>query len=126
MTGQAIRKGASDEFGRLHRQFVEHFGIALGLVWLATAVAATQAPWVRNLRGLIDPFGRPESTASFLFALPALMTVAWLCAAYGAGVMRRFAMLKNQSIEFAFAGLVVFAVFCMSIERAVTAVALGR
>ncbi len=126
MTPQAIPSGrAPDDFTRLHRTFVEHLGIAVGLAWLASAYAAAYAPWVRNIRGLIDPFERPESTASYLFALPALMTAAWLCAAFGANAFRRSQLLKNQNVEFGIAALVAFAVFCVSVYRAVTAYSLG-
>lgn len=122
----AIRsETSSDEFARLHRIFVEHMTIALGLVWATAIYAALHAPWVRNIRGLIDPLGRPESTASFIFGLPVLMSVAWVFCAAGGEVMRRSRLLKNQSIEFATAGLVVFVVFCMSLDRAVTAVLLA-
>lgn len=113
--------GATDEFSRLHRLFVEHFGIAVGLTWLASGVAALQAPWVRNLRGLIDPGSRPESTFSFLFGLPLLMTLGWLGAAFGADVMRRSQILRSQVLEFGIAGAVAFAVFCMALQRAVAA-----
>lgn len=114
-----------DAFARLHRTFVAHFAIALGFAWLAALVAAVHAPWVRNIRGLIDPLGRPESTASFLFALPLLMSAAWLCAAFGRDIIRRAQLLKRPEPEFALAGLVAFAVFCMAIDRAVVAFLLG-
>ncbi|NNM72954.1 hypothetical protein HJG44_11250 [Enterovirga sp. DB1703] len=116
---------APDEFTRLHRIFTEHLGLAVGFAWAASAYAAAYAPWVRNIRGLIDPFARPESTASYLFALPALMTVAWLCLAFGGEAFRRTRVLKNQSLEFGLSGLVAFAVFCMAVYRAVTAYSLG-
>jgi hypothetical protein len=126
MALQAIRgERAPDDFTRLHRAFVEHLGIAVAFVWAASIYAAAYAPWVRNIRGLIDPFARTESTASYLFALPVLMTVAWLCAAFGAESFRRSQLFKNQSIEFGLAGLVAFAVFCMAVYRAVTAYSLG-
>ena len=126
MAIQAIRGDrAPDEFTRLHRIFVEHFGIAVGFAWAASAYAAAYAPWVRNIRGLIDPLSRPESTASYLFALPALMTAAWLCVALGANGLRNSRLFKNQSVEFGLAGSVAFAVFCMAVYRAVTAYSLG-
>lgn len=122
MALQAIRGGgAPDEFTRLHRVFVQHFGIALGFVWLASSYVALHAPWVRNLRGLIDPGARPESTLSFLFGLPILMSAAWLCAAFGGEALRRSRLFKSQALEFGLAGLVAFAVFCMAINRAVAA-----
>jgi hypothetical protein len=126
MALQAVRGArATDEFTRLHGLFVQHFGFATGFVWLAAIVAATQAPWVRNFRGLLDPMARAESTWSFLFALPVLMTAAWLCVLFGADTMRRGQLLKNQNLEFGLAGLVAFAVFCMAIHRAVVAFSLG-
>lgn len=114
-----------DEFARLHGLFVEHLGIAVGLVWLTAAVAAAQAPWTRNIRGLIDPYGRAESTWSFLFALPTVLTLAWIMALFGAEAMRRSQLFRNQLIEFGLAGLVAFAIVCLAIHRAVTAISLG-
>jgi len=123
---QIARRGqAPDEFTRLHRLFVEHYGIAVGLVWLATLAVATQAPWVRNLRGLIDPGGRAESTASFLFGLPCLMLLAWVLVATGAETMRRAQVLRSQALEFGLAGAVAFAVFCLAISRIATAASLA-
>lgn len=116
---------APDEFARLHRLFVQHFTMAVGFAWLASAVAAAQAPWVRNIRGLIDPAGRVEGTFSFLFGVPVLMTAALLCVTYGGDVLRRSALVKNQQLEFAVAGAVVMAVFVLAIHRAVTACLLG-
>lgn len=115
----------SEEFTRLHRQFVEHYAIALGLVWIATAAAAAQAPWLRNIRALIDPAARAESTASFLFSLPVLLTLGLVCLVCGADLMRRSQLLRSQTLEFALAGLAAFAVFCMALARVVTAMSLG-
>jgi hypothetical protein len=126
MALQAIRgERAPDEFTRLHRLFVEHLGLAVGFAWAASLYAAAYAPWIRNIRGLLDPFGRAEGTASYLFALPALMTVAWLGLAFGGQAFRRSQVFKSQTVEFGFAGLVAFAVFCMAVYRAVTAYSLG-
>lgn len=123
---QMVRSGRMpDRFDRLHRSFVEHYGIALGFVWLATLVAASQAPWTRNLRGLLDPTARPESTISFLFGLPVLMTLGWLCLAFGADTLRRSRVFRNEALEFGLAGVVAFALFCMAISRAVTVATLG-
>jgi hypothetical protein len=122
---QRIERGATDEFGRLHRLFVEHFGIAVALVWLATLVVAVQAPWLRNLRGLVDPAGRSESTASFLFGIPGLMAAAWLCLAFGGDVMRRSQLFRNQALEFGLAGAIAFAVFCLAVSRIATAASLA-
>ncbi len=126
MIDGAIRHGqATEDFARLHRVFVQQFGIAVGLAWAASAIAATQAPWLRNIRGLIDPFGPAESTASYLFGLPILMALGWVSAAFGADLMRRATVLRNQAIEFAVAGLVIVAVLSLAVHRAVTAFTLA-
>jgi hypothetical protein len=114
-----------DEFARLHRVFVEHLGFAVALAWVAALVAAFYAPWISNIRGLIDPTGRPESTSSFLFALPVLLLAGWVSAVFGADAMRRMQVLKSQTIEFALAGAVAFGVFYLAVERAVTVFLLG-
>lgn len=113
-----------DDFARCHRMFVEHFGIAVLVVWIASAVAAFQAPWLTNIRGLIDPAGRSESTASYLFALPAIMALAWVSVACGADLLRRSQIARSHRIEFGVAGAVAFGVFCLAIQRLVTAVLL--
>ena len=123
---QVVRDGRSaDEFARLHRAFVEHFGIAASFAWLASAVAAVHAPWTHNIRGLIDPLGRVESTASFLFGIPVVMTLAWVIVACGGDVLRRGQVLRSQALEFVLAGAIAFAVFCMAIGRVVTAMSLA-
>jgi len=116
-----------DEFTRLHALFVFHFGIAVSLTWISALYAAWHAPWVRNVRALIDPSpsAQIESTGAFLFGLPLLMTFAWLSVAFGGGLLRRMQTIKNQSAEFALAGAAAFAVFYMAIERAVTVTLLG-
>ena len=48
---------ARDDFSRLHRSFTFHLGVAVGLSWLTALYAAFYAPWVRNIRALIDPTG---------------------------------------------------------------------
>jgi hypothetical protein len=117
----------SDGFTRLHRTFTFHLGIAVALAWMTSLYAAAYAPWVRNIRPLIDPLnvGRPESTWSFLFALPVVLTVAWLITVYGRDLLRDMRVLKNQIVEFAIAGVIAFALFYMSIDRAVAALLLG-
>lgn len=126
MSLQALgAKRAPDEFIRLHRMFTEHLALAVGLAWAISIYAAVYAPWVRNIRGLIDPTGRAEGTASYLFALPALMTFAWVCVTVGREGFRRSCVFKNLAVEFGFAGAVAFAVFCMAVYRAVTAYSLG-
>ena len=120
-----LRDGAPDDFARLHRIFVEHFGLAAIFAWSASIFAAFHAPWVHNLRGLIDPTGRVESTASYLFALPIAMTLGLAVVAFAGDTLRRSQLFRNQTLEFAFAGVVAFVVFCAAIMRAVTAFQLG-
>ena len=125
MVAGTTKRAGADEFGRLHRVFVQHLTMAVGFAWAASLVAALHAPWVRNIRGLIDPAGRVESTTSFLFGVPLLMTAALLCTVYGADALRRGQVLKSAAAEFALAGAVAFAVFCLAIHRAVVAYGLG-
>src|SRR5918998_6915306 len=103
----------SGEFSRLHNLFTFHLGIAVSLAWLTSLYAAIYAPWVRNIRPLIDPsnIGRVESTWSFLFAIPTALTVGWALVFFGGELLREFRLLKNQTIEFAIAGVVAFALF---------------
>jgi hypothetical protein len=117
----------TDSFLRLHRMFTFHLGVAVSLAWMTSLYAAAYAPWVRNIRSLIDPFaaGRPESTWSFLFALPVVLTIAWLMSVFGREALRNMRMLSSQLLEFTIAGAVAFALFYMSIDRAVTALLLG-
>jgi hypothetical protein len=117
----------ADDYARLHRLFTFHLGIAVSLSWMTSLYAAIYAPWVRNIRPLIDPMnvGRPESTWSFLFALPVVLTISWLLTIVGRDVLRDMRMLRNQIVEFAIAGVVAFGLFYMSIDRAVTALLLG-
>jgi hypothetical protein len=118
----------SSEFSRLHNLFTFHLGIAVGLSWLTSLYAAFYAPWVRNIRPLIDPSyaGQVESTWSFLFVLPVVLTVAWLLTVFGHKTLRQFQILKNQAIEFGIAGAVAFVVFYLSIDRAVAAMLIGQ
>ncbi len=118
---------ARDDFSRLHRKFTLHLGVAVGLSWLTTLYAAVYAPWTHNIRALIDPagFSRAESTASFLFVMPIVLTLAWLSAYFGRETMRRFQTLPNQTHEFAAAAMVAFGVFYLSIDRAVAALHAG-
>ncbi|AWN41957.1 hypothetical protein U8607_14295 [Methylobacterium durans] len=118
---------ARDDFSRLHRIFTFHLGVAVGLSWLTTLYAACYAPWVRNIRALLDPTGldRVESTLSFLFVLPAVLTVAWISVYFGREIMRRTQTLSNLTLEFAAAAMVAFGVFYLSIDRAVAALYIG-
>jgi hypothetical protein len=81
---------------------------------------------VHNIRGLIDPTSRVESTASYLFALPIVMTLALAIVACGGETIRQAQLVKNHVWEFAFAGLIGFAVFCLAINRAVAAFLLAQ
>ncbi|WP_232631157.1 hypothetical protein [Methylobacterium sp. Leaf118] len=118
---------ARDDFSRLHRHFTLHLGVAVGLSWLTALYAAANVPWVRNIRALIDPAGpvRVESTLSYLFVMPAVLTLAWAAAYFGRETMRRLQTLPNQTLEFAAAAAVAFGVFYLSIDRAVAALLAG-
>ena len=119
---------ASDDFSRLHRLFSFHLGVAVGLSWMTALYAALYAPWVRNIRPLLDPaagFDRVESTWSFLFVMPAVLTVAWLSVFFGREVLRRSQTLSSVAVEFAAAALVAFGLFYLSIDRAVAALYIG-
>lgn len=118
---------ARDDFSRLHRLFTVHFGIAVCLSWVTTLYAAAYAPWVRNIRALIDPAGsgRIESTLSYLFVMPVVLTLAWLSVYFGREIMRRFQTLQNQAMEFSAAAFVAFGAFYISIDRAVAALNAG-
>jgi hypothetical protein len=117
----------ADGFTRLHKAFVFHLGVAASLAWMTALYAALYAPWVRNIRPLIDPtnLGRVESTWSFLFGFPAILTVAWIMVWAGRDMLRHFRLMKNQTVEFAVAAAVAFAIFYMAIDRAVAAILLA-
>ena len=104
-----------------------HLGVAVGLAWMTALYAAFYAPWVRNIRPLIDPtnVSRVESTGAFLFGMPIVLTIAWVVALTGRDMLRHFRMMKNQALEFSFAAALVFVIFYMAIDRAVTAILLG-
>ena len=117
----------SDRYARLHKLFVFHLGVAVSLAWMTALYAALYAPWVRNIRPLIDPsnLGKVESTWSFLFGMPMVLTVAWVMVFFAGDLLREFRLLKNQAMEFAIAGAVAFGLFYIAIDRAVTALLLG-
>jgi hypothetical protein len=117
----------SGEFSRLHNLFTFHLGIAVSLSWLTSLYAAFYAPWVRNIRPLIDPsnVGPVESTWSYLFIFPVVLTTAWLISIFGQNLFAQFRIFKNQIIEFAFAAMVAFGMFYLSIDRAVAAMLIG-
>jgi hypothetical protein len=117
----------SGEFSRLHNLFTFHLGVAVTLAWLTSLYASIYAPWVRNIRPLIDPAnaGPVESTWSYLFIFPVVLTAAWLVSIFGQNLFAQFRVMKNQAIEFGIAGAVAFVVFYLSIDRAVAAMLLG-
>ena len=117
----------ADGFTRLHKLFIFHLGVAVSLAWMTALYASIYAPWVRNIRPLIDPSsaGRVESTWSFLFGMPIVLTVAWIMAFAGRDMLRQFRLMRNQAIEFGVAAVIAFAIFYLAIDRAVTAFLLG-
>ena len=118
---------SDSEFTRLHQAFVFHLGVAVGLAWMTALYASFHAPWVRNIRPLIDPssVGRVESTASFLFGMPIVLTIAWVVVYAGRDMLRHVRVMKNQAAEFGLAGALTFVIFYLAIDRAVTAILLG-
>jgi hypothetical protein len=123
----AFDDDSADGFSRLHKIFVFHLGVAVTLAWMTSIYAALYAPWVRNIRPLIDPanIGRVESTWSFLFGMPAVLTVAWVMVFFGRDMLRQVRLVSNQSVEFGVAAAVAFFMFYTSIDRAVAALMLG-
>jgi hypothetical protein len=117
----------SGQFARLHNLFTFHLGVAVTLAWVTSLYASIYAPWVRNIRPLIDPSyaGQVESTWSYLFIFPIVLTVSWLIAVFGRGVLQQLRMLRNQAIEFAIAASVAFVLFYLSVDRAVAAILIG-
>jgi hypothetical protein len=117
----------SGEFSRLHNLFTFHLGVAVTLAWLTSLYAALYAPWVRNIRPLIDPanVGPVESTWSYLFIFPVVLTTAWLISIFGQNLFAKFRVFRNQIIEFAIAAAVAFGMFYLSIDRAVAAMLIG-
>ena len=118
---------SSDRYAQLHKLFVFHLGVAVSLAWITALYAALYAPWVRNIRPLLDPANltRVESTWSFLFGMPIVLTIAWVMAFFAGDMLRNFRLLKNQTAEFAIAGAVAFGLFYVAIDRAVSALLLG-
>ena len=85
-------------------------------------------PPAPQLRALIDPAGgldRVESTVSYIFALPAVLALAWVSLYFGREALRRAQTLPNVAVEFAAAAVVAFGVFYLSIDRAVAALYAG-
>ena len=121
-----VDQEASD-FARLHKAFTFHFGVAVALAWMTSLYAAIFAPWVRNIRPLLNPadVGRVESTWSFLFSMPIILATAWVMVAFGGSLLRQFRMFRNQALEFALAGTVAFGLFYVAIDRAIAALLLA-
>ncbi len=122
-----VNDNTSDDFVRLHKTFTFHLGVAVALAWVTSLYAALYAPWVRNIRPLIDPAstGQVESTWAFLFGMPVILSTAWIMVLFGGGILRELRLFKNQAIEFGIAGAVAFTLFYLSIDRAITALRLG-
>ncbi len=122
-----VNDNTSDDFVRLHKTFTFHLGVAVALSWTTSLYAAIYAPWVRNIRPLIDPTsaGQVESTWAFLFGMPVVISTAWIMVLFGGGILREMRLFKNQAIEFGIAGAVAFTLFYLSIDRAVAALRLG-
>ncbi len=122
-----VNENTADDFVRLHKTFCFHLGVAVALAWITSLYAAFYAPWVRNIRPLIDPtnVGPVESTWSYLFIFPVVLTTAWLISIFGQNLFAQFRIFKNQIIEFAFAAMVAFGMFYLSIDRAVAAMLIG-
>ena len=122
-----VNDNTSDDFVRLHKTFTFHLGVAVALSWTTSLYAAIYAPWVRNIRPLIDPTsaGQVESTWAFLFGMPVIISTAWIMVLFGGGILREMRLFKNQAIEFGIAGAVAFTLFYLSIDRAVAALRLG-
>ncbi|WP_210485048.1 hypothetical protein [Microvirga antarctica] len=114
-------------FSRFHGLFTFHLGIAVALAWVSALSASLYAPWVRNIRPLLDPgySGKVESTGSFLFIFPTVMAAAWLLSVFGRDALRQVQILKSEAIEFGVAGLVSFVLFYVSVDRAVAAFVLA-
>ena len=110
---------SADGFTRLHKAFVFHLGVGASLAWMTALYAALHAPWVRNIRPLIDP------SQVGLFGFPAILTVSWIMVFAGRDMLRHFRLMKSQTAEFAVAAVVAFAIFYMAIDRAVAAILLA-
>ncbi|KAA2241052.1 hypothetical protein [Salinarimonas soli] len=114
------------EFVRLHKAFILHFGAATVLAWATALYAGFHAPWVRNLAFLIDPSSyKVESTWSYLFGFPLLMTVAWVAVLLARDMLFATRLRGHLVAEFAVAGAVGFLMFYLAIDRAVAALRLA-
>ena len=115
------------DFVRLHRIFTFHLGVAVSLSWMTSLYAAIYAPWVRNIRPLIDPTsGRPGREHLVLPVRDAGRPhAAWLWSCSAVTCCAAAHDDANQVVEFGIAGAVAFALFYLSIDRAVAAMVLG-
>jgi len=118
---------ALDDFDRFHKLFIFHVGVAVALAWMTSLYAAIYTPWARTFRPLIDPAaaGQVESTWSFLFGMPMILSTAWLMVVFGGAILRQASVFKNQAIEFGIGGSVAFSLFYLTIDRTVAAMHLG-
>jgi hypothetical protein len=117
----------ADAFSRVHGVFTFHLGVAVALAWMTALYAALHAPWVRDIRSLLDSWGpgSVESTGSFLFGMPVLLTLAWVLAVFGRDLLRRARLGRSRAVEFAIAAAVAFGIFYVGVERAVAAILLS-
>ena len=60
----------ADDYARLHRLFTFHLGIAVSLSWMTSLYAAIYAPWVRNIRPLIDPMNDAKRSGFNPMSIP--------------------------------------------------------
>ena len=97
----------ADAYSRVHGVFTFHLGVAVSLAWMTSLYAALHAPWVRNIRSLLDP------------------TFAWAVALFGRDLLRRNPLGRSRALEFGIAAAVAFAIFYVGVERAVAAILLG-
>jgi hypothetical protein len=117
---------SASEFLRLHKAFILHFGAATVLAWLTSLYASFHAPWVRNLAFLIDPSSyKVESTWTYLFGFPLLMTVAWVAVLLARDMLFATRLRGHLIAEFAVAGAVGFLMFYLAVDRAVAALRLA-
>lgn len=116
----------ADAFSRLHEVFTFHLGVAVALAWMTALYAAFHAPWVGDIRSLLDPTqaGRVESTGSFLFGLPLVLAVAWVATLFGRDRLPR-TRIGSQGVAFGFAAAIAILIFYLGVDRAVAAILLG-
>ena len=119
-----------DDLRRLHRLINAATGLMAVVAWAMAAWAASKAPWVADLYHLINPGAappRPESTATYLFWYPGVLTMLFVLgrfapdAVLSAGVQDRRVqvgtVLTGAAFTLIFLGISLF--------RAVAAASLG-